>query len=272
MVISALNKNPNADDRVAIGSAPRDHVRVSFQDHFSRQAAIYAKARPTYPPSLFAELARLAPATTLAWDAGAGNGQASVGLAAHFERVIATEPSAAQLAAATLHPRVAYHQSAETVPMIADGTADLVTVAQAVHWFDRPKFYGEVKRVLRPRGVVALWSYGLSRITPEIDAIVMQFYDGPIGPFWPPERRLVESGYRDFDFPFAEFSFPASAMELTWRLEEFTAYLRSWSAVNRFIKERGFDPVDALEAELRPRWGGGPRLVTWPLAGRIGRA
>src|SRR6267154_3109278 len=123
---------------------------MSFKDHFSTQAATYAKARPTYPPALFAELARLAPGTTLAWDCGSGNGQAAVALAAQFGQVIATEPSAAQLAQAVRHERVTYHQSAEIAPMLADGSVDLVTAAQAAHWFDLGIFYPEVRRVLRP--------------------------------------------------------------------------------------------------------------------------
>jgi SAM-dependent methyltransferase len=244
---------------------------VSFKDHFSTQAATYARARPTYPATLFAELARLAPERSLAWDAGTGNGQAAVGLAAHFERVVATEPSAAQLAQAAPHPRVAYHQAAETTPLLADGSVDLVTVAQAAHWFDRPKFYAEVHRVLRPGGVVAVWTYELCAITPAIDAAVGRFYKGPIGPYWPPERLHCESGYRELDFPFAEQAFPSVAMELDWTLAEFAAYLRSWSAVARFISARGHDPVAVLEQELAPLWGGGSRRVKWPLAGRLGR-
>lgn len=244
---------------------------MSFKDHFSAQAATYAKARPTYPPALFAELARLAPGKSLAWDAGTGNGQAAVGLAAHFARVVATEPSAAQLAQAVPHSRVAYHQSAETAPMLGDASVDLVTVAQAAHWFDRPKFYAEVRRVLRPGGVVALWTYGLCVITPEIDAAVGRFYNGPIGPYWPPERHHPETGYRELDFAFAEQSFPDAAMELEWTLEGFTTYLRTWSAVARFNKDQGFDPVTALEAELKPLWGDRARKISWPLSGRLGK-
>lgn len=244
---------------------------MSFKDHFSTQAATYARARPTYPAALFAEMARLTPGRALAWDAGTGNGQAAVALAAHFESVIATEPSAAQLAQATAHPRVTYRQSAETAPMIADGSVDLVTVAQAVHWFDRPKFYAEVKRVLRPGGVVAVWTYGLCEIAPEIDAAVLRVYGGELGPYWPPERHHPETGYRELDFDFPEQPFPRAAMELEWTLPEFAAYLRSWSAVARFMKDKGFDPIEALEAELRPRWGAGSRRVCWPLEGRMGR-
>lgn len=244
---------------------------MSFKDHFSAQAAIYAQARPTYPAAWFAALAQLTPGHDLAWDAGAGNGQASTGLAAHYAQVIATEPSTAQLAEAVAHPKVSYHQSAETAPMIAAGSVDLVTVAQAVHWFDRPKFYAEVKRVLRPGGVVALWAYELGIISPEIDAAVLRFYRGEINAYWPPERSHIETGYREFEFPFAEMALPKAAMQLDWTLANLATYLRSWSAVVRFTKDKGFDPVVALEQELAPLWGAGARRVTWPLVGRIGR-
>jgi SAM-dependent methyltransferase len=244
---------------------------MSFQDHFSTQAKTYASARPTYPPGLFAALAKLCSGHDLAWDAGAGNGQASVALAAHFGRVVATEPSAAQIASAMPQAKVEYHQSAETAPMLADGSVDLVTVAQAVHWFDRPKFYAEVRRVLRPGGVVALWAYELSGITPEIDAAVLRFYRGPIDQYWPPERAHIEQGYRSIEFPFRELAFPMAVMELDWTLPQFAGYLRSWSAVVRFQKEQGFDPVAVLETELAPLWGEGARRITWPLVGRIGR-
>ena len=244
---------------------------MSFKDHFSTQAKTYAAARPTYPPALFSALAQRCARHDLAWDAGAGNGQASVALADHFARVVATEPSEAQIASATPHPQVEYHRSAETAPMLADASVDLVTVAQAAHWFDRPKFYAEVRRVLRPGGVVALWAYELSGITPEIDAAVLRFYRGPIDQYWPPERAHIENGYRSIEFPFAEEAFPLAVMTLDWTLPQFAGYLRSWSAVVRFQKDKGFDPVAILESELTPLWGEGARRITWPLVGRMGR-
>lgn len=246
---------------------------MSFQDHFSAQASGYAKARPTYPPTLLAALAQLAPGRELAWDAGSGNGQAAVALGELFQRVVATEPSTAQLAAAEPHPRVTYHQAAEQAPMLADASVDLLTVAQAAHWFDRPAYYAEVRRVARPGAVVALWTYTHCMITPEIDASVYRFYDEVVGPYWPPERSHCLNGYRDFDFPFAELPFPALTMELEWDLDGLVDYLATWSAVARYRKERARDPMPELRAELLTQWGepASRRRVVWPLAGRIGR-
>lgn len=244
---------------------------MKFQDHFSNQAADYAQARPTYPVALFDELARLAPSRGLVWDAGTGNGQAAVALAAHFQRVVATEPSAAQLVAATPHARVVYVQSAELAPTLRDHTVDLVTVAQAVHWFDRPKFYAEVQRVLRPGGVVALWSYWLCRVTPEIDRVVDHFYGETTGPFWPPERMHVENRYRDIEFPFAEIAFPPLVIRREWTADELAAFLATWSAVDRYRKARDEDPIPAVTAELRALWGESRLTVSWEMFGRIGR-
>jgi SAM-dependent methyltransferase len=248
-----------------------DSAVISFKDHFSTQAAVYAKARPLYPPALFAELARLAPGRALAWDCGAGNGQASVALAGHFERVVATEPSAAQLAEATLNPRVNYVQSAELAPGVADGSVDLVTAAQAAHWFDLEIFYPEVRRVARPGGLLAIWNYGLCSISPEVDAVVGHFYTETVGPYWPPERRHAETAYRLLEFPFPETPFPKLNIEVEWEVGEFATYLHTWSAVTRYTKARGNDPVMALMPELAQAWGPGRRRVVWPLGGRLGR-
>ena len=246
-------------------------ARVKFQDHFSQQAANYAQSRPTYPAALFDELARCAPSRGLAWDCGTGNGQAAVALAAHFQGIIATEPSEAQLAAATPHARVTYLRSAELAPTVGDHTVDLVTAAQAAHWFDRAKFYAEAQRVLRPGGVVALWSYWLARVNPEVDPVVDRFYSETTGPYWPPERRHIESRYRDFEFPFEERPFPALSIVREWTADELAAFLATWSAVDRYRQARGEDPVPAVREELRARWGDGRREVTWEMYGRLGR-
>lgn len=246
---------------------------MGFQDHFSSQAGSYAKARPSYPEALFEALAALSPRRERAWDAGSGNGQAAVALAALFEQVVASEPSAAQLAQAVAHPRVAYHQAAETASFLEDASVDLLTVAQAAHWFDLDAYYAEVRRVARPNAVVALWTYALCAITPEIDAKVFHFYDAVVGPYWPPERAHCMDGYRSLAFPFPELPFPALAMELEWTLDAFVDYVATWSAVARYRQREGRDPMPELRAELTSSWGdpAQSRRVSWPLSGRIGR-
>jgi SAM-dependent methyltransferase len=244
---------------------------VSFQDHFSDLAKVYAKSRPTHPPALFAAFAALAPGRELAWDCGTGNGQAAHGLAEHFDRVVATEPSEAQLAQAIPHPRITYARSAETAPMLADKSVDLVTAAQAVHWFDLSIFYPEVRRVLRPGGVLAVFNYGICRVSPEIDRVLMRLYADTLGPYWPPERRMAENNYRDLHFPFPEIKFPRMELERDWTLEEFANFIRTWSAVGLYRKATGRDPVDGMAAELGAVWGLGSRRVSWLVAGRIAR-
>ena len=233
---------------------------MSFQDYFPTQASTYARARPTYPVELFDHLARLVPGHGLAWDCGTGNGQAAVALAAHFQQVIATEPSAAQLAQAAPHARVVYVRSAETVGEIRDGTADIVTAAQAAHWFDLSLFYPEVRRVLRPGGLLAIWTYALCAVAPELDPLIRRFYTETVGPHWPPERRHAENAYQELDFPFAEIPFPELCLRVEWTVAEFAVYLRTWSAVTRYRQARGADPVLPFEAELAPVWGEGRRL------------
>jgi len=244
---------------------------MTFQDHFSDRARRYADARPTYPPALFAKLAAQAPGHALAWDCGTGNGQAALGLAVHFDAVLATDPSEAQLAHARPHPRVTYRIAPESRSWLPDHSADLVTAAQAAHWFELSLFNAEARRVLRPGGLVAIWCYSLCRISPEIDPILGTFYRETVGPYWPPERRHTEDGYRSLEFPFEELPFPELTMEHDWTAEQFGAYVGTWSAVGRFIKARGFDPVPSMLEAIAPVWSG-PQRITWPLSGRLGRA
>lgn len=242
-----------------------------FKDHFSRDSSAYAAWRPRYPRELFAWLASAAPGRSLAWDAGTGNGQAAVALAEYFARVVATDPSASQLANAAPHPRVEYRQAAEAAGLDSS-SADLVTVAQALHWFDRDRFWVEARRVLRPGGVVAVWCYELQRITPEVDRVVEEFYHETVGPYWTPERRLVEQGYRTVEFPFQEFEVPVFAMAADWSVEQELGYLGTWSAVNRMRDQTGQDPVAMVAPLLRTAWPDGARLrVEWPLSVRAGR-
>ncbi len=246
---------------------------MTFKDHFSGHAALYSQFRPRYPQALFAYLAALAPSPACAWDCATGNGQAAVALAAHFDRVIGTDASAAQIDSAEPHARVQYRVAAAETSAVDSSSVDLITVAQALHWFDIPRFFAEAKRILRPNGIIAIWGYNLLAVSPEIDALVGDFYCETTGPFWPPERDLIEAGYRTIAFPFAEISPPNFRLETTWSLDQLLGYLRTWSATQRFIAEQGFDPVDSLGRDLRPFWpeADEERVVRWPLSLRVGR-
>lgn len=246
---------------------------MGFKDHFSGHASDYTRYRPGYPRALFAWLAQQAPGHELVWDCATGNGQAAVGLAEFFDAVIATDASAAQIAAARPHARVRYEVApAENVPLPAQ-RADLITVGQALHWFDFPAFYTEAARVLKPGGVLAAWSYGLMQISPTVDAAVWRLYEPITGAYWPPERRYVEERYRTLPFPLDEIAAPAFAMEAQWTLEQLLGYLGTWSAVQRYRKERGNDPLRLIADELAAAWGQADtvRRVVWPLSMRVGR-
>ncbi len=246
---------------------------MSFADHFSSVSAAYAAFRPRYPEMLFDFLAQAAPARDAAWDAGTGSGQAAIGLARHFTHVIATDASGSQIEHATPDPRISYRVSPAEASGLDDGSVDLVTAAQALHWFDRSSFWAEVRRVLRPRGVIAVWTYVMLEIAPQIDEIVRRFYRDVVGPYWPPERRITEGRYQTIEFPFAEFAAPSFVIEQPVTLDDVAGYVRTWSATRRYIERYGHDPVDRLIAELAPAWGTPqePRLARWPVATRVGR-
>jgi SAM-dependent methyltransferase len=245
---------------------------MTFKDHFSGHAGIYHEARPTYPPALFDWLAAQAPSCELAWDAGCGNGQASVALAAHFTQVFASDPSATQIANAQACPHIDYRVEPAEQCSLVDASADLVTVAQALHWFEHARFYAEVRRVLKPDGVFAAWTYADCRVDAAIDKVKDRLYVDLTGPYWPPERVHVDSGYRTLAFPFTELATPSFEMRATWTLAQFLAYLRSWSATQRYQKANGVDPVALVEVDLAHAWGDPsvPRVVRWDFHLRCG--
>jgi SAM-dependent methyltransferase len=242
-----------------------------FKDHFSIQAGDYRRHRPGYPPALFAYLASLAPTTNRALDVATGNGQAAIGLAGHFDSVRATEPSKAQLEKAMAHPKVSYALEPAEDIAAPDGQFDLLTAAQAAHWFELPRFYQEVRRVLKPDGVIALWTYGMFQAGPTVDTVIADFYGNVVGPYWPRERHHVEEGYARLPFPFEEIRGPDFAVHRDWSFHDALGYLRSWSAVTRYARLRGRDPLDLVAAPLASAWGEGRRRVTWPLRLRVGR-
>lgn len=234
----------------------------------------YARFRPEYPPALAAHLAALAPSTRLALDMGCGTGQLTVRLADHFTRVIGVDPGAGQIANAPPHPRIGYICApAESVPLDKAG-AGLIAAAQAAHWFDRPAFWAEARRLAAPDAVIALISYGMPSLSDTgLNRRFARFYHQEIGPFWPPERRLVDSGYADMDFPFAELPAPKLSIRRLWDLAGFLGYISTWSAI-RQAREAGRDEIFiAFARDLAALWGNPVRRrrVTWPLNMRIGR-
>ncbi len=243
----------------------------SFKNYFGPHAGSYLEIRPRYPAALFHYLALIAPNQRLAWDCATGNGQAAVGLADRFARVIATDPSAELIAQAIAHPRVTYRVGKYNSG-IEGPSSSLVTVAQALHWFEIDPFFDEVRRILMPGGVFAAWCYGLCRTDPRVDEVVDLFYRVTLGSFWPPEQKLVDDGYRTLALPLDEMVAPRFDMTEEWSMAEFLRYVRTWSGVTKCIAARGELPLVAFEEALRDRWGAPTkrRTVRWPMHFRLG--
>ncbi|MEZ5328622.1 MAG: class I SAM-dependent methyltransferase [Verrucomicrobiales bacterium] len=246
-------------------------MSADFHDHFSGHADEYAAARPTYPVELFDYLARLSPSRRCAWDCATGSGQAAVALAGHFDKIIATDASWQQIEHATRRDNVHYHVAPAEVSGIASDSVDLITIAQAIHWFDFDRFHAEVRRVAVDQAIVAAWTYGLTSITAEVDAIVQDFYTGEINPYWPPERSHIESDYRDIPFPYDQCTPTMFEMKVEWSARALLAYLRTWSSVKRFQADTGRDPVSKIAPAIHRAWGKGLRPVRWPLILKVGR-
>jgi SAM-dependent methyltransferase len=249
---------------------PKD---FSFEDHFSKQSEQYAQYRPKYPDEIYAYLASISPGRSLAWDCGTGNGQAALGLAKYFDKVHATDASAEQISRAQLHEKVEYHvEPAEHVSLDAS-SVDLITVAVAIHWFNFDEFYREVKRVLKPDGILAAWTYSLTEISPEIDQLVWHYYRDIVGAYWPDRIRYLEERYATLPFPFEEIIPPPFVMEIHWNLNQFAGFLDSWSATQRYTAQKGQHPLEVIWPKLLAAWGdeNDQRLIRWPLYFRIGR-
>jgi len=246
---------------------------MKFEDNFSAQSKQYAQFRPQYPDVLYEYLASLAPKRSLVWDCGTGNGQAAVSLAKCFLRVYATDASAEQIAHAYPHERVEYHVEPAEQVGLETGSADLVTVAQAVHWFDFDKFYAEVKRVLKPNGFLAVWTYGLPEISPQVDDAIKRIYFDVLSGFWTERIRYVEEQYRTLPFPFEEVTPPVFAMETTWDRNQLMGFLDSWSATQKYRQQKGRHPLEGVWDDVVDDWQHEieKRLVRWNLHFRIGR-
>lgn len=258
---------------------------TKFKDLFSSNSKEYASSRPTYPRSLFEFLVGLVRYRNLAWDCATGNGQAAVFLSEHFEQVIASDASKEQIENAQPRDNIRYEVFPAEKTTLVDNSVDLITIAQALHWFDLDEFYKEVKRVLRKddnggdtngSGVIAAWAYGLHSITTEIDDITHLLYEDILGSYWPKERKIVENKYQDISFPFQEIDMPVFQIELDWTLSELIGYLYTWSSVQKFIEKNNSDPIKQIYDDLAAAWGDKNtwhkrRRVVWPIYIRVGR-
>ncbi len=227
-----------------------------MKDLFSNQAATYAQFRPTYPDDLFDFVLENVENKQVAWDCATGNGQAAKVLAQYFDKVFATDMSQQQLDNAVKMDNIHYAVAQAEKTDFTEGSFDLITVAQAVHWFDFDKFYAEARRVAKPNATIAVWGYGIMQFdNEEIDNAIQNFYQHITGPYWDAERRHLDEGYRTVPFPFEPIETPYFEMTLNWHLYELEGYLNSWSSVQHFIKANGYNPIPTLMLDIEPVWG-----------------
>lgn len=248
-------------------------MKPLFKDNFSTQSEIYARYRPQYPKELFQYLSTLTPEHQIAWDCGTGNGQAAIGLVDYYALVLATDPSAEQIKHAFPHPNIQYSVASGESFSIADHSIDLITIANALHWFNLDVFYGNVRKVLKRNGILAAWAYGIPHVNDAIDSIIKQFHDGPLGEFWVHENRLVENEYRDLPFPFLLIPSPEFHSYKEFDLDEFLMYLNTWSATQKYISTYGSNPTVQLRNELLKYWKdpASKRQIQWKLILKIGK-
>ena len=242
-----------------------------FKDHFSTRSADYARHRPHYPDALFDFLASLTGSHRAAWDCATGSGQAALALAERYESVIATDASEAQIGSAIPHRSVQYRVARAEASGLRTSSVDLATVGQALHWFDMSAFFAEAARVLVDGGILAIWCYELCRVNDDCDRIVERLYRDITGPFWPPERDLIESRYAGVEPPGQPIPAPDFEMTMAWQASDMLGYLRTWSACKRYAQEHDEDPVAIVEETLVAAWGDEAREVRWPLTLLVSR-
>jgi ubiquinone/menaquinone biosynthesis C-methylase UbiE len=240
------------------------------KDLFSKHASQYAAFRPTYPKELYDFIFSQVAYFDTAWDAGTGNGQVARDLSGRFRKVFATDISAKQIEHAVRAENIDYSITGETTTFPGN-SVDLICVAQAIHWFNRNKFYDEVRRVSKSNALVAVWGYGLLSVNPEIDALVHDFYVSIVGPYWDKERRLIDEQYKTISFPFAEIHSPNFSISFKWTADELRGYLNTWSSVQKFIRENNINPVESLMGKIRPLWLLERFEIHFPLFLRIGK-
>ena len=240
------------------------------KDNFSEQSATYAQFRPGYPQELFDWLYTHCLHYDTAWDCATGNGQAAIKLSDKFKVVYATDISINQLDNAMQIPNIIYSEGKAEEPEFADNSFDLVTTAQALHWFDHSLFFKAVQRVAKPGALFAGWGYNLPGVNPAINDILDNFYRNVVGPYWDAERKYVDNEYRDIALPFEEIPCPGFGMSYHWTAEHMIGYLNSWSAVQHYIKKNRSNPTDMIKEQLSIVWGKEERMVTFPIFMRAG--
>ncbi len=246
---------------------------MNFEDHFSELASTYSKYRPGYPSEPFKYLASRCMHHQQAWDCGTGNGQAAISLAEYFDNVLATDASKDQLEKAAKHPKIIYKSDSAEKVSLADKSTDLVTVAAAVHWFNFDKFYAEVKRVLKPDGIIAVWGYHLFTISPEIDKLLIKYYKKILNDYLPEQFHYIDTHYTDLPFPFKEINPPKLEMITEWNLDQVAGFLSSWSGTKIYQQKVGHHPLTEIWDALLVAWGDKKlnRTTHWPLYMRIGK-
>ncbi len=245
----------------------------NFKDRFSNHASAYRLYRPLYPAALFEHLASLAPMRESAWDCATGNGQSAICLSKFFKQVYATDASREQITHAIQKPNIIYSVSPAHSAPLPDNSVDLVTVAQAIHWFDNERFYREVCRVLKKDGIVAAWAYHLPTIDLEIDGIIQTLYSEILGQFWEKEISHILSEYRELYFPFTILPSPSFSMKTSWSLDQLIGYLQTWSALDPYRERYGKNPVERIVPKLLSAWGHPSlsRKIIWPIILKIGK-
>lgn len=239
-----------------------------YIDHFNRQTENYRQFRPDYPDALFDFLETQVGQQAVVWDCATGNGQAALSLAKHFSKVIATDINQSQLDQAIANPDIEYRLASAEHSGIKSQSIDLVTVAQALHWFDFPLFYQEVLRVLKPDGWIAAWCYSLGRVNPAVDEIIAKLYYQILGDnYWPMERIYIDEAYKTIPFPFERHPVPEFTIEKSINFSDLMGYLATWSAVKEYERRDDINPLHLIEDELRAAWGIEhiKQTMTWPV-------
>ena len=243
-----------------------------MKDNFSVQSAAYAQFRPTYPQELYDFLFSLLTERHVAWDCATGNGQVARELARHFTQVFATDISENQLKHAVKKENITYLIENSDKSSFPDQKFDLITVGQAIHWFNFDTFYAEVKRTLKPGGIFAAFGYGVMHIDRAVDAVIHKLYQGILGGYWDTERKYIDNGYLDIPFPFQEFSIPQLSIKTSWNFDQLIGYLNTWSALQHYKKANNdLNPLELLMPELETAWGGGEKEVNFPILLRAGQ-